>query len=150
MAEIRRAVGADVPAIAACVRAAYEMYVPRMGMRPAPMDADHAARVAAGQTYVLTSEDAVAGLIVLVPEDGDLLVENVAVHPSHQGHGYGRVLMEFAERRARETGAGSLTLYTHEFMTENQRIYTRLGYTETTRRTEHGFARVFMAKPLSR
>jgi GNAT superfamily N-acetyltransferase len=150
VAEIRLAGAADVPAITACVQAAYEAYVPRMGMRPAPMDADHAARVEAGQAYVLTDGDAVAGLIVLVPEGLDLLVENVAVNPSHQGHGYGRTLMEFAERRARATGAAALTLYTHELMTENQRIYARLGYTETTRRTEHGFARVFMTKPLPR
>lgn len=150
MAEIREARPDDVPAIAECVRAAYEHYVPRIGMRPAPMDADHAARVAAGRTYVLTDGDAVAGLVVLVPEGTELLVENVAVNPAYQGRGYGRVLMEFAEERARATGASGLALYTHELMTENQRIYARLGYTETERRHEHGFARVFMAKPLPR
>ena len=32
-------------------------------------------------------------------------------------------------------------------MTENIELYTRLGWHETERRTEHGFQRVFFAKP---
>lgn len=150
MSEIRLADPADVPAIAVCVEAAYEMYVPRMGRRPAPMDADHAGRVAAGRTYVLTRRGAVAGLIVLVPEGPELMVESVAVDPAHQGRGYGRLLMSFAEDVARSSGASGMVLYTHELMTENQRLYARIGYTETARRTENGFARVYMSKPLSR
>jgi len=33
-------------------------------------------------------------------------------------------------------------------MTENQALYARLGYLELGRRTQHGFARVFMRKAL--
>ena len=144
---IRPAEPGDLPAITACVEAAYEHYIPRIGMRPGPMDTDHASRLDA--TWVLC-DPGLAGLIVLLPDgDGALLIENVAVDPSRQGHGYGRRLMDFAEDVARERGAPALTLYTHEKMTENQAIYTRLGYHETERRAEHGFARVFMRKPLN-
>jgi len=147
---IRPATTADLPAIAACVEDAYATYIPRMGKRPAPMDADHAARIAS--TWVLTGPDAgpdVAGLIVLIPDGGDLMIENVAVSPRHQGHGYGRRLMDFAEDQARERGAPALTLYTNEKMTENLALYARLGFHETGRRTEDGFARVYMVKTLT-
>lgn len=140
---IRPARTEDLPAIAACVEEAYAIYVPRMGKRPAPMDADHAARLDA--TWVLCDPE-LAGLIVLIPDGAALMIENVAVSPRHQGRGYGRRLMDFAEEQARERGAPALTLYTNEKMTENLALYARLGYRETGRRTEDGFARVYMVK----
>lgn len=142
---IRPARTEDLPAITACVEEAYQHYVPRMGQRPAPMDADHRARL--GATWVLCDPH-VVGLIVLIPDGTALMIENVAVSPAAQGHGYGRALMAFAESQARERGAPALTLYTNELMTENLALYTRLGYEETGRRTENGFARVYMTKPL--
>jgi len=36
-----------------------------------------------------------------------------------------------------------------EVMTENQAIYTHLGYREVDRHTEDGYRRVYMEKPLS-
>jgi hypothetical protein len=38
---------------------------------------------------------------------------------------------------------------THEAMTENQAIYARLGYVETGRRSEDGYRRIYMEKPLT-
>lgn len=143
---IRSARPGDLPAISACVEEAYATYIPRMGKRPAPMDAGHAARL--GSTWVLCDPE-VAGLIVLVPDGDDLMIENVAVSPRHQGRGYGRRLMDFAEDQARERGAPAVTLYTNEKMAENLALYARLGYRETGRRTEDGFARVYMIKTLT-
>lgn len=142
---IRPARTGDLPGITACVQEAYEPYVPRMGRRPAPMDADHRVRLEA--TWVLC-DPGVVGVIVLIPDGGALMIENVAVAPAHQGHGHGRRLMAFAESQARDRGAPALTLYTNEKMTENLGLYTRLGYHETDRRTEDGFARVYLTKPL--
>jgi ribosomal protein S18 acetylase RimI-like enzyme len=81
---------------------------------------------------------------------GDSLhVGNVAVHPGSQGTGLGRQLMDYAERRAILLGLTRLSLYTHEIMTENQAIYTHLGYREVGRHTEDGYCRVYMEKPLT-
>ena len=41
-----------------------------------------------------------------------------------------------------------LRLLTHQTMLSNIALYARLGYVETDRRVEDGFARVFMAKRL--
>jgi ribosomal protein S18 acetylase RimI-like enzyme len=143
---IRRAIAGDVPAIEALVRDAYAMYVPRIGRQPAPVTADHAGLVAAGQTSVAVVEGEIAGVIVLIPGDDHLLIENVAVAPAMQGRGLGRELMAFAERRAAELDLRELRLYTNQLMTENLALYPALGYTETRRRVEDGFARVYFSK----
>jgi hypothetical protein len=49
---------------------------------------------------------------------------------------------------ALQTGCDAIRLYTHELMIENIDIYKKLGYQETHRATESGFARVFRRKAL--
>jgi len=131
------------------VRDAYAMYVPRIGREPAPVTVDHAGLVAAGRTSVVEADGEIAGVIVLIPGGDHLLVENVAVAPNAQGRGLGRELMAFAERRAAELGMAELRLYTNQLMTENLALYPALGYTETGRRVEDGFARVYFSKRIS-
>src|SRR5689334_12917207 len=99
---------------------------------------------------VTVAEDAgeIIGVVVTGPAEEGFLLDNVAVHPGHQGRGLGKALLDHAEAEAHDAGADSIYLYTHEQMTENQAIYTRLGYVEYERRAQHGFARVFMRKPL--
>ncbi len=143
---IRPAVAGDVPAIEALVREAYAMYVPRIGREPAPVTADHAGLVTAGRTSVVEADGEIAGVIVLIPGGDHLLVENVAVAPAMQGRGLGRELMAFAERQATELGMAELRLYTNQLMTENLALYPALGYSETGRRVEDGFARVYFSK----
>jgi GNAT superfamily N-acetyltransferase len=130
------------------VRAAYAHYVPRIGREPAPMSADYGALIAQREVWVACVEGRAVGVLVLRPAPGSLLLENVAVEPSWQGHGIGRELIAFAERHARELGLPEVVLYTNERMTENLGFYPRLGYVETERRVEDGFSRVYFAKRL--
>jgi ribosomal protein S18 acetylase RimI-like enzyme len=146
---IRLAESADVDAVRACVRAAYSVYVDRIGRPPAPMNADYETLVAAGEVWVATEAKAVVGVLVIRPLPDALFLENVAVTPAKQGRGIGRALVTFAERRAEELGLPAVELYTNERMTENLRLYPALGYAETGRRREEGFSRVFFRKELS-
>ena len=132
------------------VRAAYQHYVPRMGREPAPMQADYAALIAAGEVHVLVAGGERVGLIVLRPEGDAMFVENVAIDPGHQHHGHGHALMAFADREASRHGRVKVSLYTHESMTENLRFYARLGFREIERREQEGFRRVFLEKVLER
>ncbi|MEQ9640960.1 MAG: GNAT family N-acetyltransferase [Alphaproteobacteria bacterium] len=142
---IRLATQADLPAIRAVARAAYAIYVERMGREPAPMVADFASQIGEGQVHVLDA-DGVAGYAVIYPRGDHLHLENVAVDPGRQGQGIGRRLLDFVEHEARRRGLAAVELYTNIHMTENQRLYPALGYVETGRRTEDGFARVFYRK----
>ena len=129
---IRLAVEADAPALRSIAVAAYQHYVPRIGREPAPVAADYIAR--RGQ---------VADFIILVPQPGSLLLENVAVLPPAQGHGVGTRLLALADERARSLHLPEVRLYTNEAMTENLAYYPRRGYTETHRAQQDGFRRVF-------
>ncbi|MGH9174573.1 MAG: GNAT family N-acetyltransferase, partial [Vicinamibacterales bacterium] len=94
-------------------------------------------------------QDDVRGVLAIEPADQHLFVENVAVHPRHQGAGLGRRLMQFAEDRARAEHLSEIRLYTHERMTENITYYGKLGFDETDRRTEDGYQRVYMRKVIA-
>ena len=136
-------------AIRACAEAAYEKYVARIGKTPAPMVADFASQIAAGQVHVLIEDAAVLGFVVFYPRDDHIHLENVAVDPAHHGHGCGRMLIAFVEQQARRQGFEAIELYTNEKMTENLTFYPRLGYREIGRWAEDGFNRVFYRKALA-
>jgi len=143
---MRKATAADLPAVREIIDAAYGVYLSRMDRPPAPMLRDYAPAVEAGTLWV--TGDPPDALISLIPADGSLLVENVAVRPRAQGAGLGRRLMEFAESEAARLGLARISLYTNVVMTENQAIYARLGYRETRRETEDGYQRVHMEKAI--
>jgi ribosomal protein S18 acetylase RimI-like enzyme len=146
---IRAATPDDVSAIAQIVEQAYRHYIPRIGKPPRPMLEDYAARVSQGVVWVIEDGSAIAGIIVLLPGPDYLLLDNIAVTPARQGSGLGRRLLAFAEAEAVRRGYGEIRLYTHQLMTENQRLYAAIGYEETGRGTEAGYERVFMRKRLA-
>ena len=144
---IRRARDEDCAVIEAIVEAAYSVYIERIGKPPGPMLDNYSRRIAEGVVQVLEEADgAVAAIIVLLVKADHLLLNNIAVRPDRQGRGLGRTLIAFAEAEARHIGLAELRLYTHAKMTENIALYTRLGFTETSRGRESGYDRVFMSK----
>ena len=118
-------------------------------MRPRPMTDDYREVIAAWRVEVAVEEERIVGVVVRGPSDEGFAIENVAVDPAMQGRGLGRALIALAEEEARADGHDSIYLYTHEGMTENQELYSRLGYAEYARRPVRDFHVVFMRKPLS-
>jgi ribosomal protein S18 acetylase RimI-like enzyme len=148
---IRGARTEDRETVEAIVRAAYSIYIPRMGKPPGPMLDDYDVLIADGAVNVLEEHDGViAAILVLLPKPDHLLLDNIAVRPDRQGQGLGRKLIAFAETEARRLGHHEVRLYTHETMTENIALYTRLGFVETGRGQEAGYNRVFMTKRLGK
>lgn len=146
---IRPAHPAEAPLLAALVGRAYAPWVPILGRRPFPMQDDYAARIAAGEAWVLEDGGAVQALVVVERHPGHLLLDNIAVEPHRQGMGDGRALLDFVEAEARRLGLAEVRLYTNALMERNIALYARRGYAETERRQEKGFARVYMAKSVS-
>lgn len=146
--EIRPARAEDATAITECVAAAYQHYTPRIGKPPGPMLDNYRELIQQHSVPVLTEGATIIGVLVLIRQPQSLLVDNVAVHPDYQGRGLGRKLMALAEEEARRLEFTAVTLYTNERMTENIELYKRLGYTETERKTEQGYRRVYMRKSL--
>lgn len=146
---IRPARADEADAIRDLVRHAYVMYVPRMGKEPGPMLDDYGKRVADGTAFVIEAEESVAGVLVLLPHDDHILMDNVAVDSAFQGRGIGKTLITFAEEEAVRRGYREIRLYTHETMIENVQMYAKLGYEETGRGEQAGYDRIFMRKRLA-
>jgi ribosomal protein S18 acetylase RimI-like enzyme len=136
---LRPATAADVPALAELVDAAYGHYIERIGGRPRPMTDDYGEVVCTRRVTVAERGGLIVGLVVLDQGQGEIVIDNVAVHPAHQGTGVGRALLEHAEDVARDAELTSVCLYTHERMVENLALYRRIGYVEYDRR-QHGAA----------
>jgi ribosomal protein S18 acetylase RimI-like enzyme len=139
----------DAATIAHLVRDAYTPYIARIGREPGPMLDDYDALVRAGRVQVLEDQGTIAAILVLSPAEGYMLLDNVAVAPAAHKRGFGRRMVAHAEDEARRAGFQELRLYTNQLMTENIALYQRLGFTETHRATEKGFARVYMSKRLT-
>jgi len=136
----------DLPAIKDCAKAAYEMYVARIGREPAPMQAEFPALLKTHKVDVYEHECELAGYVVYIAEDHAVLLDNVAVHPRFARRGIGKQLITHVELFALDGGHGVVRLYTNEAMTENLALYPKLGYVETTRALEDGYSRVFFMK----
>ncbi|EGP09833.1 GNAT family N-acetyltransferase [Afipia clevelandensis] len=146
---IRLARPEDTATVAAIVHAAYVGYQTSIGTTPGPMLDDYGDLVARKLVHVLEENGEIAGLVVLIPEERAMLLDNVAVHPAAQGRKLGSRLIAFAEQQARAAGHDSIRLYTQELMTENRARYAHLGFVETHRAEEKGLKRVYMTKRLS-
>jgi ribosomal protein S18 acetylase RimI-like enzyme len=144
----RSACPADAPAVARLVDAAYQHYVDRIGRLPGPMTDDYAKVIRTQQVIIAERGGVIAGVLVLAVTDEGFFINNVAVHPSNRGTGLGKALLQLAETEARRAGFDSLCLYTHEQMTENLSLYSRIGYVEYDRRQQRGFSRVYLRKDL--
>jgi GNAT superfamily N-acetyltransferase len=145
----RRADDADVPAISALVHAAYEHYEPLIGRTPIPMLTDYAVAVREHQVWLIEIDDLVVGALELDLRDDHLWVENVAVAPSHQGRGLGRLLLALAETEARRQRRSEIRLLTNERYVANIAMYARHGYRETHREPHLGTDLVYFRKILA-
>jgi ribosomal protein S18 acetylase RimI-like enzyme len=141
---IRSATAADTARIGAIARAAYAKYVPRIGREPAPMVADFAGHIAAGNVVVVETAGAVDGYMIGWPETDAYFVDNLAVDPARQGKGLGRKLMAHAAHEAKRRHLPAIRLYTNAAMTENLSMYAHIGFIETHRVVEKGLDRVYM------
>lgn len=144
--EVRVAVVGDVAAVKAVTDMAFRPYIPRIGMVPQPMEADHMANVVAGRVFV--TGEPVTGLVVIEERGDHLFLDSIAVRPDAHGTGVGRRLLEFVDARARALGLGEVRLYTNALMWENQEIYPRFGYEVVERRADGPYDRVHYRKRL--
>lgn len=125
---IRRATIEDADHISALTDAAYAQWVPVIERLPLPMTINYVEAIAMHIVDVLEVDGVIRGALELVSEDGHALIENIAVHPGHQGRGLGRVLLDYAEQTARALGHSEVRLYTNALFTSNLHFYDANGY----------------------
>lgn len=146
--KLRQATISDAPSIRDLTRKAYAKWIPLIGREPMPMTADYDVAIRQHRFDLLMSNDSLAALIETVEESERLLIENLAVAPSYQRQGLGRILLVHAERLARELGKPRVRLYTNQRFAENIRYYERNGY-RVDREEDYGAGiAVHMSRPV--
>lgn len=94
------------------------------------------------ELYVLEENDTIIGTIVLstlmdeeydpiswsMPNNNNIYIHRLAVHPQEQKKGYAKVLMDFAEDYARKGGFISVRLDTFSKNARNNKFYQARGY----------------------
>jgi ribosomal protein S18 acetylase RimI-like enzyme len=134
-ANIRRAVPGDAEMVQRISADAYiPAYVAVLGTIPKPATEDYAPRIERGQVWILEIEGEPTGIAVLEENTDHLLIYSIAVRPEAQRKGYGRVLLDFAEKHAIELGLRDVRLYTNEQMERNLRLYRQHGFVEVGKR----------------
>lgn len=145
----RRAGAKDVPAIRDLVRTAYAKWMPLIGREPVPMAADYKAALKYHRFDLLEQDGRLIALIETIDKADHVLIENVAVHPHHQGKGLGRRLIDQAESLAAQKGYNYVRLYTNQKFTDNLDLYARLGYAIDREESFQGGICVHMIKRLA-
>ncbi|MEM7185303.1 MAG: GNAT family N-acetyltransferase [Bacteroidota bacterium] len=98
--------------------------------------------VAREELYVLVSSDSIIGCITissekdeeyndiewLTPDDNQLYIHRLAIHPEFQHQGLAKTMMDYAETLARERNTLSIRLDTFSINKRNQRFYEARGY----------------------
>src|SRR5215813_4524502 len=131
---VRDAATRDRNAIRELTLAAYAEYAARMpahwdGYRRNILATLDDVRPAA--QLVAEREDAIVGTVLLYPAAGERSspeVRLLAVAPAARRQGVASTLMLECVRRARRSGAPSLTLHTTEVMEAARRLYGRMGF----------------------
>jgi hypothetical protein len=88
----------DVQRVESVIHAAYVGYVAINCKTPGPMLDDYAALIAQSRVYVLDDGD-VVGVLVLLPEPGVMLLDNVAIDPFSSGNGLRAAVAGVRRRR---------------------------------------------------
>ena len=82
-----------------------------------------------GCIVISTLKDEEYNDVTWLTEDGNnYYVHRLAIHPKHQGKGYAKKLMDFAEGIAKENNATSVRLDTFSQNNRNQKFYEARGY----------------------
>jgi ribosomal protein S18 acetylase RimI-like enzyme len=133
--KIRRAAPTDANMVQ---RVSADAYVPAymsvLGRIPKPATEDYGSRIERGEVWILEIEGEPTGIVVLEENAEHLLIYSIAVKPDGHWRGYGKTLLDFADKRAVEPGLHEVRLYTNERMARNLMLYLRHGFVEVGRR----------------
>jgi GNAT superfamily N-acetyltransferase len=130
---IRPARAAEAESLREIERAAARSFIavgyPDIARHEPTPAADLRDAVTDGALFVAVApDDSPVGFLICTEIDGDLYVQELAVHPDHAGHRLAVPLLQAAETLARRLGLAALTLTTFRTVPWNAPYYARLGF----------------------
>ena len=142
----RKALVEDYKLINAIALKAYEKYVERMGKEPAPMRPSIQKE---DVVFVCEDNKQVIAFAILVKINNQIILDSIAVDPSHQNKGIGNNFIKYIEQYLIKQKINKYQLYTNEKMFENIDWYQKIGFKIFKKVTEKGFNRIYFEKQLS-
>ena len=140
---LRAATPVDAPAIAATIAAAFEEYrgrlEPESGAFRETAEAIAEELVRDSGAIVAERNGQMLGCVMVKLLEDDLYFGRLSVVPSARGEGIARRLVEAVEDEARRRELAGVRLGVRIVLTENQRLFTSLGYVEFSREAHEGF-----------
>ena len=103
---------------------------------------DLARKAATERLIVATADDAVVGCLCCQPKSDWLYVGKMAVVPSLQRAGVGRMLIAEAARLAAAGGFVGLELETRVELVENHRAFARMGFAKVAETSHPGYSTI--------
>lgn len=140
---LRAATAVDAAAVANVIAAAFEEYrgklVPESGAFRETVEAITAELAREAGAIIAERNGEVVGCVMVRLLDDDLYLGRLAVVPAARGQGIARRLVEAVEDEARRRELAGVRLGVRVVLTENQRLFTSLGYVEISREAHDGF-----------
>lgn len=132
---LRKATAADSGAISALLRESFAefeaLYTPAAFAATVLPVSGILARLNEGPIWVAEYESAIVGTVGAILIGELATIRGMAAHPSAQGVGIGKRLLDEAERFAVARGAQTLDLYTTAFLHRAIRLYKAAGFAFT-------------------
>jgi ribosomal protein S18 acetylase RimI-like enzyme len=147
---LRSARAEDSRQLAEIAREAYGKYLGLVDEPPAPILLDYDDVASSGRTHVAVEAGRILAMVTIEPDDAYLILRNLAVRPSYQGRGIGRMLVSLVEDAARAAGLRGVRLWTRAEMVDNISFYKSLDYIVTHSEQSEKAHRVFLRKELGR
>ncbi|HTB35958.1 MAG TPA: GNAT family N-acetyltransferase [Reyranella sp.] len=140
---LRAATAVDAPTVAAIIAASFEEYrgklEPESGAFRETAE-DIAAELAHESGAIIAERNGkIVGCVMLKLVEDDLYFGRLSVVPAARGQGVARRLIEAVEDEARRRELAGVRLGVRIVLTENQRLFTQLGYVEISREAHEGF-----------
>ena len=152
---LRAATAADAAAIAATIAASFEQYRGRLEPESGAFreTAEGIAAELARESGAIVAErnGRMIGCVMVKLEEDDLYFGRLSVVPEARGEGIARRLVEAVEDEARRRELAGVRLGVRIVLVENQKLFSSMGYVETSREAHEGFdhpTSINMRKPL--
>ncbi|WP_240840652.1 GNAT family N-acetyltransferase [Acidaminobacter sp. JC074] len=128
--KIRKADIDDGDLLGILMKNAYSIYDRALNLPP--LFADYKEEIKLYPCWVIEVEGRIIGGLFMY-FDEKAYINNIALDPDFKGKGYGRILMDFAEKTASDKAYDDLHLATHIKLKDNINYYIKLGYEEVER-----------------
>jgi len=141
---LRLAEKSDAAGVLAVVLAAFGQYrgrlVPESSAFGETVETVRGTIEAGGAVIAEAADGRMVGAVLFEPEGDALYLGRLAVLPELRGQGVAARLVEAVEAQARARRCPAVTLGVRLALSDNIRLFTRLGYVETGRTAHPGFA----------